>query len=118
MGNAERQAQSARVGINAYLNWSRKTWQKTGDIDMDVAHGAMGLAGESGEVLDLVKKQLFTPFRFEQKGQDFLEEMFDELGDVLYYWVRLCDELGFEPEEVIAANIAKLESRYKEISHD
>ena len=35
----------------------------------------------------------------------------DEIGDVMWYTVRLCDELGFSPEEVMQRNWAKLRDR-------
>jgi len=69
---------------------------------------AIGLAGESGEVLDLVKKGIYH-----QQGMD-QDKIKKELGDVLWYVSALCGELGFTLEEVMETNIEKLKARFPE----
>jgi NTP pyrophosphatase (non-canonical NTP hydrolase) len=70
---------------------------------------SIGLASEGGEFSEIVKKMVF-------QGKPFNEEnrfhMFRELGDILWYWVNACRALGYDPNEVIAENVRKLESRY------
>ena len=63
-----------------------------------------GLGGELGEVLEKVKKHV-------RDGNLDRENLKKELGDVLYYLVRLMRYFGFQPSEVLAANVEKLESR-------
>jgi NTP pyrophosphatase (non-canonical NTP hydrolase) len=69
----------------------------------------LGLAGESGEVCDKVKKVI------RDKGGQFDPEttaaIRDELGDVLWYIATLSAELGISLEEVAARNLDKLHSR-------
>ena len=71
--------------------------------------GAMGLCGEAGEFSEIVKKVLFH-------GKELNEEvhahLVKELGDVIWYWTNACRALGVNPNDVIALNVAKLESRY------
>jgi len=67
---------------------------------------AMGLAGETGELVDLVKKGIFH-----RHGLD-REKVKKELGDVLWYVAGLCSVLGFDMGAVMEANIEKLEKRY------
>lgn len=70
---------------------------------------AMGLAGESGEVVDKLKKIVRNndgSFSEEEKL-----EIQKELGDVLWYISQLCEELGLSLEEVARTNRAKLEDR-------
>lgn len=70
------------------------------------ANFAMGLAGESGEVVDLLKKVLFH-------GKELDElKLVSELGDVLWYLVALCQKFGLSIEEVMTSNIAKLQQRH------
>uniref|UniRef100_A0A7S1MSX3 NTP pyrophosphohydrolase MazG-like domain-containing protein n=1 Tax=Alexandrium catenella TaxID=2925 RepID=A0A7S1MSX3_ALECA len=75
----------------------------------NVAYAALGLAGESGEVANKVKKVL------RDAGGDFsLErrrEIADEVGDVLWYAAALANELGVPLEEIARRNLAKLKSR-------
>lgn len=67
---------------------------------------ALGLAGEAGEVVDLLKKHWGHGKPLDQ-GHLLLE-----LGDVLWYVVALARQHGFTLEEVAAANDAKLQARY------
>jgi NTP pyrophosphatase (non-canonical NTP hydrolase) len=73
-----------------------------------IAWNALGLAGEAGEVADLIKKGIFH-----QKGLD-KENLKKELGDVLWYLTALCSDLGLSLEEVMQHNIKKLKARYPE----
>ena len=38
--------------------------------------------------------------------------MKSELGDVIWYWINACRAIDVDPNEVIAQNVQKLESRY------
>ena len=69
-------------------------------------HAAIGLSGESGEVLDLVKKTWVT-----NKELD-LAKLKREAGDVLHYLVMLCVAQGWTLEDLAADNKAKLDLRY------
>ena len=69
----------------------------------------LGLAGESGEVVDKIKKIVRNNdgvFTDEAKL-----ELQKELGDVLWYLSQLCEELGLSLDEVARMNRAKLEDR-------
>jgi NTP pyrophosphatase (non-canonical NTP hydrolase) len=70
---------------------------------------SVGLASEGGEFSEIVKKMVF-------QGKPFTEEnrfhMKRELGDIIWYWVNACRALGYDPNEVVAENVKKLESRY------
>lgn len=70
---------------------------------------ALGLAGESGEVVDKLKKVARNNdgiFTDEAKA-----EIEKELGDVLWYVSQLCEELGLSMGHVAEVNRAKLEDR-------
>lgn len=73
--------------------------------------GVLGLAGESGEVADLVKKWLFHGSYSEEPPRERLTE---ELGDVLWYLQWLCCCLGITLDTLMAANMKKLRERYPE----
>ena len=74
---------------------------------------ALGLAGEAGEVADLINKHL-------GHGLDLdLEKVREELGDVLWYVAGLAQVLGLTLSEIAHENINKLERRYPEgFSHE
>jgi NTP pyrophosphatase (non-canonical NTP hydrolase) len=72
--------------------------------ERDLPIMSLGLAGEVGEALEHIKK-------FIRDGNLDLGALEAELGDVAYYWARICSYFGFAPSRVLAGNIAKLESR-------
>ena len=66
---------------------------------MSIINMAMGLAGESGEVLDYIKKVVF-------QGQPLDKEVVaGELGDVLWYVAGMCTVLDINMEDVAAMYI-------------
>lgn len=67
---------------------------------------ATGLAGEAGEVSELIKKGIFH-----QHGLD-KEKLKKELGDVCWYIAGLCTATGITLEEVMSHNIEKLKVRF------
>jgi NTP pyrophosphatase (non-canonical NTP hydrolase) len=69
-------------------------------------NGALGLAGESGEVADQVKKFAFQGHPFNA------DKIVNELGDVLWYIALLCRVLGVPLETVMQRNLDKLGIRY------
>jgi len=68
---------------------------------------ALGMAGETGEVVDLVKKHLFN-----KRGLNE-EKIRDEVGDVLWYISVLLSTLHLTFEDVMDYNIAKLQKRHQ-----
>ena len=68
--------------------------------------GALGLSGEAGEVADALKKMLFHGHPLA------VPAVRDELGDVMWYVMFLCDTLGFTLEDVMERNVAKRRHRY------
>jgi len=73
---------------------------------MRTLHAAMGMSGETGELMDIIKKSVIYG---KPLDQDHLKE---ELGDVLYYMAILIDELGLDFETVMQHNVNKLQKRY------
>ena len=75
----------------------------------------IGIASEGGEFNEIVKKILF-------QGKPLTDaEVFHmkrELGDIIWYWINACTALGLNPNDVIAENVNKLESRYPGGSFD
>ncbi len=78
------------------------------DEDIMLVWNAIGLAGEAGEVAELVKKGVFH-----QHGVDTVK-LKKELGDVLWYVAALCTKAGIDMGEVMQENIDKLKTRYPE----
>jgi NTP pyrophosphatase (non-canonical NTP hydrolase) len=67
---------------------------------------AMGLAGEAGEVADLIKKVIFHGHELDK------EKLEKELGDVLWYLSQVARSAGLGLEKVADTNVRKLMKRY------
>jgi NTP pyrophosphatase (non-canonical NTP hydrolase) len=68
-----------------------------------------GLGSEGGEFEEIVKKILFQG---KPLNEDNIFHMKRELGDIAWYWANACNALGLDPNEVLAENVDKLQSRY------
>lgn len=71
-------------------------------------NSVMGLCGESGEVIDLVKKHVSHGHPLNR------EKLIDELGDVAWYLAECATVLEVPLEDILARNIEKLKKRYPE----
>ena len=69
----------------------------------------IGLAAESGEFLEIVKKMVFQGKPW---NDDNREHLIIELGDVMWYVANACMALDISFDEVIKRNVKKLEKRY------
>ena len=79
------------------------------NTEIDIAEllmGCLGLAGESGELLDLFKKWIFH-----EKALDE-DHAKKELGDVMWYVAEIAYSMGWDLDEVMQMNVDKLKARY------
>ena len=86
--------------------------QRTSNKDLSkkdhLFNGLLGLAGETGECCDIVKKSLF------QDHREYEEKLMDELGDIMWYVAETAAAIGFTLDQVAEHNLQKLRSRYPE----
>ena len=75
----------------------------------------VGLAAESGEFLEIVKKMVFQGKPWTDDNRDHL---IIELGDVMWYVAQACMALEVDFDDVIKGNVKKLEKRYPGGSFD
>lgn len=92
--------------LNEYQELAQRTSRKDISPDDHLFNALLGLAGETGECCDLVKKCFY------QDGRDIRESMLEELGDVLWYVAEAAEAMGYELEDVARHNIDKLRQRY------
>ncbi len=71
-------------------------------------NGVMGLCGEAGEAIDVVKKHLAQGHELDR------ERLIKELGDVAWYLAETATALNVTLEEVLEGNLRKLRARYPE----
>lgn len=77
-------------------------------LEKKLSLGALGVAGEAGEVADLIKKILHHDVDLESVREKLIKEM----GDVHWYLEYLAATLGISTNEVLEANVKKLRARH------
>lgn len=92
--------------INEYQTLAMRTLNPALDKRDVLINGVMGLCGESGETIDIVKKHLAQGHALDR------EALIKELGDVAWYLAETAYALDVSLEEVLERNIAKLRVRY------
>ena len=94
--------------INEYQKLAMRTVNPKLDKNSVLINGVMGLCGESGEAIDIVKKWF-------AQGHDLdREHLIKELGDIAWYLAETATALDVSLEEVFRGNIEKLQKRYPE----
>lgn len=92
--------------INDYQKLALKTLNKNLDKKEILINSVMGLCGESGEAIDLVKKHLY-------QGHELNKERFaKELGDIAWYLAEATHAIGMDLDDIFKMNIEKLKKRY------
>ena len=69
-------------------------------------NSVMGLCGESGEAIDIVKKWMAQGHELDK------EHLTKELGDIAWYLAEAATALEFPLDDILQANIDKLKKRY------
>ena len=94
--------------INEYQKLAMTTLNPDLDQKDVLINGVMGLCGESGEFIDIVKKWLAQGHELDR------EKLTKELGDVAWYLAETATALDLNLEDIFQANIDKLKKRYPE----
>ena len=94
--------------INEYQSLAMTTLNPNLDPKDVLINGVMGLCGESGEAIDIVKKHLHQGHPLDK------EKLAKELGDIAWYLAETAYALGIPLEDILQANIDKLRKRYPE----
>ena len=99
---------SLSMTINEYQQMALRTESPTTNETDRILQGAMGLCGESGEYIDILKKHMFQGHELDKK------HMAKELGDIAWYLAVSADAIDYDLETIFQMNIDKLKARYPE----
>jgi NTP pyrophosphatase (non-canonical NTP hydrolase) len=92
--------------INDYQKEALRTEHGMSKDYPRLLNGLMGLCGESGEAIDILKKCLFQGHGLDK------DHLAKELGDVAWYLAVSADALGYDLETILQMNVNKLRARY------
>lgn len=93
---------------NEYQRQALRTLNPALDRRDVLINGVMGLCGEAGEAIDIVKKHLAQGHELDREG------LIKELGDVAWYLAETAWALDVPLEAVLQRNLDKLHARYPE----
>lgn len=96
------------VDINEYQVLAMRTLNKELSKKDVLINGVMGLCGESGEAIDIVKKHLAQGHELDK------EKLAKELGDIAWYLAETAYALDLKLEDIFVMNIEKLKKRFPE----
>ena len=94
--------------INDYQRLAMTTLNPALDKKDVLINSVMGLCGESGEAIDIVKKWLAQGHELDRA------HLAKELGDVAWYLAEAATALDIPLEDILRANLDKLKARYPE----
>lgn len=94
--------------IDEYQKLAMTTLNPKLDKKDVLINGVMGLCGESGEAIDIVKKWLAQGHELDK------EHLAKELGDIAWYLAETVTALDLNLSDIFTANIEKLKKRYPE----
>lgn len=94
--------------INEYQRLAMTTLNPALSKQDVLVNSVMGLCGESGEAIDIVKKHLHQGHGLDKAA------LAKELGDIAWYLAEAATALDMELEDIFSANIEKLKRRYPE----
>lgn len=99
------------TSIDVYQDWVKTAVRDKMDERYGIIYGALKLSAEAGEVANIVGK-LMHDDTYKNPSDKMKAKLFDELGDVLWYFMFVCNSLGVRAEEIADYNISKIETRY------
>ena len=94
--------------VNEYQRLAMATLNPALSQKEILINGVMGLCGEAGEAIDVVKKHLAQNHELDR------DKLIKELGDVAWYLAETATALDVSLEEVLERNLEKLRARYPE----
>ena len=96
------------MDIKQYKEAAWRTSARLATFKDDAHHMLFGMLTEVGELADAFKKNLAY-----KKPLDYVN-IEEEVGDLMWYVINFCSVMGFNLEDILEQNIAKLRARYPE----
>ena len=92
--------------LDVFQEEALRTMRSDLPYELVCSNMCMGLAGETGETIDIFKKHIY-------QGKELdINDVIEEIGDILWYVANLCNVNKITMRECIESNIEKLRKRY------
>lgn len=96
------------MNIKEFQETSKRTMNKELNLEETISNMVFGLVGETGEVVDALKKGMFQGHMIDRNN------LVEEMGDIMFYIVNLASVLGLSMEDILEHNHQKLLKRFPE----
>jgi NTP pyrophosphatase (non-canonical NTP hydrolase) len=93
------------MDFNEYQKLAMRTASDSSKNEL-ILNGVMGLCGEAGECIELMKKHLVQGHELDK------HKLMDEASDCLWYLAAIASGLGIPLSDIAAYNVEKLKKRY------
>lgn len=106
----EQQPMNLVLGI-PYNKFVAVLAKKMPDVKQELIHGAVGISGEAGELLDAVKKHWIYNEQLD------VENVLEEMGDIRFYMQMIMNMFGWTMQDLENHNRLKLSKRYQNLQY-
>ena len=93
------------MDFNEYQELAMRTARDTTEERL-LLNGVMGLCGEAGECIEVMKKHMFHGHELDR------QKLIDEASDCLWYIAAIASGLSIPMEDIASHNVEKLKKRY------
>jgi NTP pyrophosphatase (non-canonical NTP hydrolase) len=94
-----------KINLKEYQEFVKIVAKKFKNRNEEIMTWGLGISGEAGDVASCIKKT------FAHKN-DQKEGIRENIGDTFWYMAAICNFFGWDIEEIIGENMAKLKNRY------
>jgi len=102
----DKELEASKMTVNEYQTLAMTTLNRSLSKRDVLINSVMGLCGESGEAIDIVKKWMAHGHELDKA------HLAKELGDIAWYLAEAATALDMDLEDILQANIEKLRKRY------
>lgn len=96
------------MDLYEYQDWVEESSTKRVN-ELGMIYAALGLCGETGEAVEKIKK-IVRDKEGVPEAED-IQYLRLELGDILWYVAKMCNELDLDMQDVLEANVEKINDR-------
>jgi len=94
-----------KVGLKEYQEFCKLTAKKFDIPEHEIFSWGLGISGEAGDLAGCIKKTFFN-------GNDQKHGIRENVGDVMWYAAMICNYFGWDLQDILKENLAKLKARY------
>ena len=101
----EKEGKNIPITLKEYQEFCKLTAKKFDVPEHEIFSWGLGISGEAGDVAGCIKKTFFHK-------NDQKQGIRENVGDVMWYASMICNYFGWNLQDILEENLAKLKARY------